>query len=202
MNFITGLPISANWKGDSYDSILVIVDRFMKMVYYEPVKVTINTPGLVEVIIDMIVHYHGVPEFIVTDRGLLFTSKFWPSVSYFLGIKRKLSTTFYPQTNGQTERQSRTMKAYLRAFVNWEQDDWARLLPIAEFAYNNTKSASTGHILFELNCGYHSRVSFKEDVNPTLEILLYQYASQRAERADGSLLSEPSPRIGAAKERP
>ena len=58
------------------------------------------------------------------------------------------------------------MEAYLRAFVNFEQNDWARLLPMAEFAYNNAKNASTGHILFELNYGYHPRMSYKKDVNP------------------------------------
>ncbi len=104
MDFITGLPISANWKGDSYDSILVIVDRLMKMVHYVPVKVTIDVPGLAEVIIDMVVRHYGVPESIVTDRGSLFTSKFWSSLYYFLGIKKKLSTAFHPQIDGQTER--------------------------------------------------------------------------------------------------
>ena len=58
------------------------------------------------------------------------------------------------------------MKAYLQAFVNFKQNDWARLLPIAEFAYNNAKNVSTGHTLFELNCGYHPRVSYKEDLDP------------------------------------
>ena len=58
------------------------------------------------------------------------------------------------------------MEAYLRAFVNFEQNDWARLLPMAEFAYNNAKNASTGHTPFELNCGYHPRVSYKEDLDP------------------------------------
>ncbi len=57
------------------------------------------------------------------------------------------------------------MEAYLRAIVNWEQDDWAKLLPMAEFAYNNAKNASTGHTPFELNCGYHPSVSFEEDVD-------------------------------------
>ena len=57
------------------------------------------------------------------------------------------------------------MKAYFRAFVNYEQDNWARLLPMAEFAYNNAKHASTGYTSFKLNCGYHPRVSYKEDVN-------------------------------------
>ncbi len=60
------------------------------------------------------------------------------------------------------------MEAYLRAFVNWKQEDWARLLPMAEFAYNNTKNASTGHTPFKLNCGYHLRVALKEDVDPCL----------------------------------
>ncbi len=135
------------------------------MVYYEPVKVTIDAPDLAEMIINIVVHYHEVPESIVTDRGLLFTSKFWSSLCYFLGIKKKLSTAFYPQTDSQTERQISTMEAYLRAFVNWKQDNWARLLPMVEFAYNNAKNASTSHNSFELNCGYHPRVFFEEDVD-------------------------------------
>ena len=113
MDFVTGLPILTDWKGDSYDSILVIVDRLTKMVYYKPVKVTINAPGLAEVIIDVVVRHHGLPDSIVTDRGLLFTSKFWSSLCYFLGIKQKLSTAFHPQTDGQTKRQNSTMEAYL-----------------------------------------------------------------------------------------
>ena len=76
MDFVTGLPISTNWKGDSYDSILVIIDRLTKMVYYKPVKITINTLGLGEVIIHVVVRHHGLPNSIVTDRGSLFISKF------------------------------------------------------------------------------------------------------------------------------
>ena len=158
MDFVTGLPLSADWKGDSYNSILVIVDRLTKIVHYEPVKVTIDAPGLAEVIIDVVVRHHGLPDSIVTDRGSLFTSKFWSSLCYFLGVKRRLSTAFYPQTDDQTEWQNSTMEAYLRAFVNFEQNDWARLLPMAEFAYNNAKNASTGYTPFKLNCGYHPRM--------------------------------------------
>ncbi len=60
------------------------------------------------------------------------------------------------------------MEAYLTAFVNWEQDDWVKLLPMVEFAYNNAKNTSTGHTPFKLNCDYHPKVSFEEDVNPRL----------------------------------
>ncbi len=80
------------------------------MVYYELVKVTIDALGLIEVIIDMVVYHHGVLESIVTDQGLLFISKFWFSLCYFQGIKKKLSTTFHPQTDGQIERQNSIME--------------------------------------------------------------------------------------------
>ena len=123
MDFVTGLPISSDWKGDSYDPILVIVDRLTKMVHYKPVKITIDAPGLVEVIIDVVVCHHSLPDSIVIDRGSLFTSKFWSSLCYFLGIKRRLYTAFYLQTDGQTKRQNSTMEAYHRAFVNFKQDD-------------------------------------------------------------------------------
>ena len=166
MDFVTGLPVSTDWKGENYDSILVIVDRLTKMVHYKPVKITIDAPGLAEVIIDVVVRHHGLPDSIITDRGSLFTSKFWSSLCYFLGIKRRLSTAFYPQTDGQTERQNSTMEAYLRVFVNWEQNNWVRLLPMAKFAYNNAKNANTGYTPFKLNYSFYPRVFFKDDIDP------------------------------------
>ena len=57
------------------------------------------------------------------------------------------------------------MEAYLRAFVNFKQNDWARFLSMAKFAYNIAKNANTGHTPFELNCGYHPRVFFEEDTD-------------------------------------
>ena len=166
IDFVNGLPISTDWKGDSYNSILVIVDRLTKMVHYEPVKLTIDASGLAGVIIDVVMSYHGLPNSIMTDRVFLFTSKFWSLLCYFLDIKRRLFTAFYLQTDGQTERQNSTIEAYLRAFVNFKQNVWARLLSIAEFAYNNAKNPSIGHTSFELNCEYHPQVLYKENIDP------------------------------------
>ncbi len=135
------------------------------MVYYVPVKITIDASDLADVIIDMVMHQHGVLESIMTERDLFFISKIWSSLYYFLGIKKKLSTAFHPQTDNQIERQNSTIEVYLRAFINWGQDDWAKLLPMAEFAYNNAKNSSTVHTSFELNCGYNLRIFFEEDVN-------------------------------------
>ena len=58
----------------SYDSILVIIDWFIKMVYYKSIKITINAPELIKVIIDVVMRHHALLNSIVTNRGSLFTS--------------------------------------------------------------------------------------------------------------------------------
>ena len=100
---MTGLPLSANWKGNSYDLILVIVNHLTKMVHYKPVKVTINALELADIIIDVVIRHYDLPHSIISDWGAIFTSKYWSSLCYFLGIKRRLFTAFYPLTDGQIE---------------------------------------------------------------------------------------------------
>ena len=94
MDFIIRSSVLTNWKEENYDFILVIVDLLTKMVYYEPVKVTINALELAEVILDEIVWHHGLLDLIVTNKSLLFISKFCLLLCYFFGIKQKLSTAF------------------------------------------------------------------------------------------------------------
>jgi len=66
-----------------------------------------------------------------------------------------MSTAFHPQTDGQIEHLNQTIEAYLRAFVNQEQDDWVHLLPMTEFAYNNSTTMASGMSLFYANYGFH-----------------------------------------------
>ena len=87
MDFVTGLPVSIDWKKDSYNSILVIINQLTKMVYYKPVKINFNAPRLVKVIIDVVVRHHGLPDSILTNKGFFFTLKFWSLLCYFLAIK-------------------------------------------------------------------------------------------------------------------
>ena len=67
MDFMTGLPISTDLKGENYDLILVIIDKLTKMVHYEPVKIIINAPSLAEVIINVVIRHHGLLDSIITD---------------------------------------------------------------------------------------------------------------------------------------
>lgn len=94
------------------------------MVYYKPVKITINTIGQAKVIINTIMRHHYISDFIVSNWESVFTLNFRLLLCYFFGIKRRLSTAFYLQINSETEWQNSTMKAYLRAYVQFEQDDW------------------------------------------------------------------------------
>ena len=66
-----------------------------------------------------------------------------------------MSTAYRPETDGQTERTNQTIEAYLRPFINQEQDDWIDLLPMAEYAYNKSMTTATGMSPFYANYGYH-----------------------------------------------
>lgn len=101
---MTSLLISINWKKEAYDSILVIVNQLTKIDPYKLVKITIDGARLAKVIIDVVVKYPSLLDSIVSHRDFLFNSKSGSWVYYFLYIKRKLFTSFHPQTDYQTKR--------------------------------------------------------------------------------------------------
>ena len=154
MDFITDLP-PAGRRGTAYDAILVVVDRLSKMARYIPTRKSLDAAGLAELFYKRIWRDYGVPTSIVSDRGTQFTSNFWSAFCFQLGIRRRLSTAFHPQTDGQTERQNQTLEQYLRSYVNYQQDDWVDWLGSAEFAYNNSVHATTGHTPFFAVRGDH-----------------------------------------------
>ena len=133
---------------------MVITDRFSKGVIFEAcLDITVDT--LVYKFLRLIYKNHGLPKSIVSDRGTQFTSTLWKRLCEQLGVTRRLSTAYHPETDGSTERMNQTLEAYLRAYVNYEQDNWADLLFNAELAINNRDAASTGVSPFFLTHGYH-----------------------------------------------
>ena len=95
MDFVTGLTLSANWKGNNYDLFLIIVDYLTKIIYYKSVKVTINTSRLAKVIINVVIRYYGLPDTNIHNCRTIFIFKVWSLLYYFLDIKKQLSITFY-----------------------------------------------------------------------------------------------------------
>ena len=72
-----------------------------------------------------------------------------------LGIKRCVSTSYHPQTDGQTERINQILDQYLRCYANADQNNWAEMLPIAQYAYNSKDPSSTGTSPLKANYGYN-----------------------------------------------
>jgi len=117
--------------------------------------------------------HHGLPTDIVSDRDSRFTSEVWKEFLRISGIRSRMSTAFHPQTDGQTERLNQTIEAYLRAFVSREQNDWVRLLPMAEFAYNNSTTTGNGMSPFYANYGFHPMAmdpASTEPLNPASKV--------------------------------
>jgi hypothetical protein len=162
MDFIIELPES----GEGYSSIWVIVDRFTKMAHFVPLKKPATAENLAKVFVREIWRLHGLPTDIVSDRDSRFTSEFWQSTLTLLGIRPRMSTSFHPQTDGQTEKVNQSIELYVRTFCNYEQDDWYDLLPLAEYAYNNSVTSGNGLSPFYANYGYHPRTNW-----PTEEVV-------------------------------
>jgi transposase InsO family protein len=116
-----------------------------------------------------VIAQHRVPKSIVSDRGTLFTSEEWSTFCHHLVIKRRFSTAFHPQTDGVTERQNQTLECYLRCYVNYHQDDWAGLLPAAQFAYNNSVHSATGKTPMQITRRYAPAIRKRIAEDPPME---------------------------------
>jgi transposase InsO family protein len=155
MDFIVKLPLSADpVTKESYDGIIVVVDRFSKFGRFIPYRETWTATQLAHVFIKNVVANHGLPVQLVTDRNKLFTSNFWTALMQHLGVQHKMSTAYHLQTDGQTERLNQILEQYLRCYVNDRQDNWITLLLLAQIAYNQSPTTTTGTSLFFANYGF------------------------------------------------
>jgi len=174
-------------KSNGMDAILVIVDRFTKMIRLKATTMNISLEEIVKIYRDNIWKLHGVPRKILSDRGLQFASKFMEEFTKALGTRRQLPTAYHPQTDGQTERINQEIGTFLRHYVNYQQDDWTNWLATAEFQYNNKKHATIGRTPFELNFGRHpwkGDLMVKMDIPQVEEFLIgLQESWKRATKA-------------------
>ncbi|KAF4539175.1 Reverse transcriptase domain protein [Lasiodiplodia theobromae] len=152
MDFVTDLPESTTRDGVVFDPVLVLVDRFTKLVQYFPVRKSIDAEGLAHLLFKTFART-GPPYSLVSDRGSVFTSEYWSEVCFILRVRLRFSTAFHPQTDGQTERQNQELETYLRIYVNFEQNDWAEWLDQAAFAYNSKIHSVTGVTPIQLAYG-------------------------------------------------
>ncbi|GJW33651.1 retrotransposon protein, putative, ty3-gypsy subclass [Tanacetum coccineum] len=127
-----------------HDAIWVIVDRWnaRELAHTTPMQDAMSVHKLAKIYVNKIVARHGVPVSIVSYRDGRFTSNFWQDFQEELGTKLHMSTTFHPQTDGQSERTIQTLEDMLRACAIDFRGNWDDHLPLVEFAYNNSYHSS------------------------------------------------------------
>src|SRR5260370_10492804 len=154
MDFIEHLPSS-----DGFTAILVVVDHLTKQSLFIPTYDTINSPELAQLFLTHVFSKHGVPLHVTSDWCTKFISHFFHYLSKLLQMELHFTSGYHPEGDGQTECINQVLEQYLRAYTNYQQDDWSTLLPLVEFAYNNVPSATTGVSPFFTNKGYHPNLS-------------------------------------------
>ncbi|GJY04246.1 putative reverse transcriptase domain-containing protein [Tanacetum coccineum] len=154
MDFITKLPKTSN----GHDTIWIIVDRLTKSAHFIPTRETDSMETLTRLYIKEIVSRHGVPISIISDRDSHFTSRFWQSLQSALGTQLDMSTTYHPETDGQSERTIQTFRRNaIEACVIDFGKGWEKHLPLVEFSYNNSYHASIKAAPFEALYGRKCR---------------------------------------------
>ena len=139
MDFIMQLP-----KSNGCSTVRVNVDRFTKMAYFDPVKDRQKiAEGCAKLFLENIWKVYGLLSSIISDSDPMFTSKFWAELMGRLDVRLRKSTTFHPQTDGQTVRVNQSIEQYLRQYCNNEQENCNDLLPLSEYAYNNLATTAT-----------------------------------------------------------
>lgn len=151
MDLIVSLPLTSS----GHDAIAVFVDKLSKMVHFAPTTSDVDAAGMAKLFLDNIVCLHGLPRKVITDRDRRFTGKLFEALCSMMGIDNTTSTSFHPQTDGQTERANRVLEDMLRNYVCSDHTDWDSHLPIAEFAVNNAYHESVQNTPFFLNYGQH-----------------------------------------------
>nr|GEX16473.1 hypothetical protein [Tanacetum cinerariifolium] len=137
LDFVMGLPRTKRQK----DSVMVDVDRFLKMAHFVPCSKTYDASQVARL-------RHGIPKMITSNRDVKFVSHFWRTLWKCMGLKLQFSISHHPQTDGQTEVTNRSLGNLLRCFIGEQPKQWDITLPHAEFASNRYLNRTTSKTLF------------------------------------------------------
>jgi hypothetical protein len=145
MDFITKLPRT----NKQHDSIMVVVDKLTKYAHFILVNLTHKASNIVDIYMREIARLHHIPKTIVSDRDPKFTSNFWKVLFNGFGTNLNFSTSYHPESDGQTERVNQVIDDMLRMYVMDKPSIWEDYLHLVEFYYNNGYQTSLKMSPFE-----------------------------------------------------
>ncbi len=159
MNYVDSLSLSI-FMNITYKYVLVFIDHLIKMKHL--VLITfIKVEEAINCFYAHVWKHHDLLKFFMSDWDTQFIFNVWKHMCKMLKINTKLSTTYHSEIDDQIERVNAVMKHYLRVFVNYMQNDWAKWLSEVEFIVNNTSSSITLTSFFLINSSQNSRLDFK-----------------------------------------
>jgi hypothetical protein len=153
LDFIEDLP-----KSNRIDTILVVIDKFTKYAHFVPLSHPFTALQVAQAYMDNIYKLHGLPESIVSDRDRIFTSTLWRELFKLSDTQLLMSSSYHPQTDGQTERLNQCLENFLRCSVHSCPKQWSKWLPMAEFWYNTSYHTALGRTPFEVLYGYAPKI--------------------------------------------
>lgn len=149
MDFITGLP-----KVYMRDCMLVVVDRPTKFAHFFAISATYTAMQVADLLFREVFRFHGLSNTIVSDRDSMFLRLFWQDLFKLFGTKLTPSTSYHPQTDGQTEDLNKWVEGYLKNYVSSHQNAWVKWLHMGEFCYNSSYHMSIKMSPFKAIYGY------------------------------------------------
>jgi len=153
------------------------------MAHYIPTTTEVNSKGIARLFLDNIFRLYRLPDSIVSNRCTQFVSSFTRALTDLLGIHQKVSMAFHPQTDGQTDRVNAIVEQYLRGYCNYQQDNWAELVSMAEFSHNNTLSTTLGITPFQAM--YGDNPCYQINPNPVAKLPAPSVIKEYTDRLSG-----------------
>jgi hypothetical protein len=149
LDLVEGLPMSGH-----ANCILVVIDSFTKYGHFLLLHHPFTAASVAKLFMNNVYRLHGLPSAIVLDRDRIFTSKFWSELFRLGDVSLQLSSSYHPQSDGQTERLNQTMETFLRCFANACPSKWVEWIALAEYWYNNCFHSAINRSQFEALYGY------------------------------------------------
>jgi len=139
LDFIEGLPKSRKWN-----AILVVVDKFSKYAHFVPLSHPYTALSVAQLYFHNIYKLHGLPIALISDRDRIFTSTFWKELFALSETKLLMSSSYHPQTDGQTERVNQCLEGFLKCSVHVCPKEWSKWISLAEYWYNTAFHTTLG----------------------------------------------------------
>lgn len=152
MNFIEGLP-----KSQGFNALLMVVDKFTKYARFLPLSHPFTALSVARLYFHNVYKLHGLPKVIISDRDHIFTSALSQELFKLSDTQLLMSSSYHPQTDGQTERVNQCLEAFLRCSVHSCPQQWHKWISLAEYWYNTAFHSALGLSPFEALYGHPPR---------------------------------------------